>query len=186
MEVIGAFAADKMAWAGGLSPAQLCAVTAAVLILCRLAWRDLCEMILPDTLTMAFALLGFLVASGCPFAGMDPASALMGTALGGGFMLVIRLRMGSKLGREALGLGDVKLVAAAGTWFGPLGVPVYLLLAVALGLGTFALIGTLRARAGLDPVRVVPFGPALCLAAVILVCAQAAGAAPASAIFALL
>ena len=65
-------------------------------------------------------------------------------------------------GREGLGQGDAKLLAAAGAWLGWEALPAVLLLAALVGL---ALAGALALRrGGLDPGAPLPFGPCLALA----------------------
>jgi leader peptidase (prepilin peptidase)/N-methyltransferase len=65
-------------------------------------------------------------------------------------------------GREGMGAGDAKLLAAAGAWLGLTPLPLVVLLAALLGLataGVLALFGrTVRATTAL------PFGPCLALA----------------------
>ena len=91
--------------------------------------------------------------------GMPLANAAAGAAAGylvlaGTAYLYRRLR-----GREGLGLGDAKLLAAAGAWLGLASLPWVVLGAALLGL----VLAVLRAR----PLRAetaVPFGPPLALA----------------------
>lgn len=73
--------------------------------------------------------------------------------------LGVRWLVGRRLGREALGLGDVKLMAAAGLWLGPFGLPPFLVMS---GLTGIVQVLLLRARRR-DIGDGVPFGPALCL-----------------------
>jgi len=61
--------------------------------------------------------------------GASAAAALVGMATGGGVLLLVG-RLGSRaFGQDAMGLGDVKLLAAGGGFVGPGGVLVALLLA---------------------------------------------------------
>ncbi len=73
-------------------------------------------------------------------------------------------------GRDGLGLGDAKLLAAAGAWLGVESLPWLLLIAALLGLA-MALVraGPLRAETA------VPFGPPLALSFWGLFVAQMAG-----------
>ena len=64
-------------------------------------------------------------------------------------------------GRDGLGLGDAKLLAAAGAWLGMEGVPTTLLIASLSGLGA-ALLGRLAGRPISADTR-LPFGPFLAL-----------------------
>lgn len=63
-------------------------------------------------------------------------------------------------GRDGLGLGDAKLIAAAGAWLGPHALPDALLIACAVG-ALWALAASLRH--GFDAGRPIPFGPAIAL-----------------------
>lgn len=109
--------------------------------------------------------------------------ALAGMALGGGILLAVGWLGERMFGREAMGLGDVKLLAAAGGFIGPGGVVVTLLVAsiVAAVAGVIniarflALLGArdrargrrraFRARLKTAHMvgRYVPFGPYLAL-----------------------
>ena len=115
--------------------------------------------------------------------GASVAGALAGMAAGGGVLLLVG-RLGSRaFGQDAMGLGDVKLLAAGGGFLGPGGVMVALLLASVtasvIGLGNllrfFCLVrsrdrdrarkqGSGRAwRVARIAGRYLPFGPHLAL-----------------------
>jgi leader peptidase (prepilin peptidase)/N-methyltransferase len=65
-------------------------------------------------------------------------------------------------GREALGLGDVKLIAALALWFGPVGIWSVLLIASAGGIA----VGLMRLAMHSEE-RHIPFGPFLSFAALV-------------------
>ena len=93
------------------------------LILLALAAIDLRTGYLPDRLQMALAGAGLIVlAVGSPI-GLSWQMALAGAALNGGIFWGLRWLVTRLKGREAMGLGDVKLVAAGGLWVGPLALP---------------------------------------------------------------
>lgn len=93
------------------------------LILLALAAIDLRTGYLPDPLQMALAGVGLIVlAIGSPI-GLSWQMALAGAALNGGIFWGLRWLVTRLKGREAMGLGDVKLVAAGGLWVGPLALP---------------------------------------------------------------
>jgi leader peptidase (prepilin peptidase)/N-methyltransferase len=71
---------------------------------------------------------------------------------------------------QGLGLGDVKLLAAAGTWIGIAGTPILLLIAT---LAALAAAGSLQ-LAGRDMTRQssLPFGPFLALGLMLTVISQ--------------
>jgi leader peptidase (prepilin peptidase)/N-methyltransferase len=134
-----------------------------------LALVDLDWRYLPDGGQVILALLG-LTAVGAD--GLDPVQGLTGMALYGGLALAVRLAVGRWRGREALGLGDVKLMAGAGLWLGPAYLSPFLLLSGLLGLGFAWRAG--REGAG-DGTGEIPFGPALAAALLILVLLSRSG-----------
>jgi len=93
----------------------------AVLTICLtwLAVVDLRTGYLPDPLQIALAVGGMGVAViGSPI-GITWQAALMGAAVNGGVFWALRWLVSRLKGREAMGFGDVKLVAAGGLWLGP-------------------------------------------------------------------
>lgn len=64
--------------------------------------------------------------------------------------------------REGIGLGDGKLLAAAGAWLGLGALPTVLLLACLIALIQALLVSVGTGR--MDPARRLPFGPALAMA----------------------
>lgn len=133
-------------------------------VLLALARIDLATGLLPDRLTAPLALAGLAVAW---FASpQDPTAALAGAIFGmaAGFAslaavawLYRRLR-----GRDGMGLGDAKLLGAAGAWIGAAALPLTVCVAA-----TGALVAVLAARRfgwRLERDGAVPFGPFLCLA----------------------
>lgn len=124
-----------------------------------LASVDLRAGLLPDALTLPLIPAGLLVIYFAAPARL--ADHAIGAAAGFAVFATIgwiylRLR-----GRHGLGLGDAKLLAAAGAWTGWQGLPGVVLWASAAAL-LYALIRAVRAGR-LDPARPIPFGPALAL-----------------------
>lgn len=133
---------------------------------CALGWTllalaviDARRMILPDALTLPLIALGLAVA-----AWLDP-SRLMGHAIGAtaGFLVFWLIATLYRLlrRREGLGLGDAKLLAAAGAWVSWEGLP-GVVLAASLSALVFFLVAAFLGPAP-DPSRRLPFGPFLCL-----------------------
>jgi len=133
-------------------------LTALATALVILTVTDLEHRLIPNAVNAAVALLGIgwiaLRHGGGPDAWI---AGGLGLLLLGGLALLLRWLFGRLLRRESLGLGDVKLMAAAGLWLGPFGVAPFLLLS---GLGGIALALAWRLATGR---RSFPFGP--CLAA---------------------
>jgi leader peptidase (prepilin peptidase)/N-methyltransferase len=128
--------------------------------LLTLAWIDWHTFRLPDALTLP------LLGVGLTAAWMDSPGALYSGVIGAlaGYTVLVIVGIGYRLarGRDGLGLGDAKLLAAGGAWLGWAALPWVLLLAAVLGL-SLALLH--RAR-GLRLTRetALPFGPPLTFA----------------------
>ena len=92
-------------------------------------------------------------------------TGLVGLTVAGGLIWATRLGASWALGREAMGFGDVTLMAMAGAWLGWQACLLACLLAVFLGLahGLSQLLRHAESE--------LPFGPSLCLGLVIVVVA---------------
>lgn len=112
---------------------------------------------LPDALTLSLLALGLWLGQGVL------ADRLIGAAAGGGVFLLLAWGYQALRGREGLGLGDVKLIAALGAWLGWQMLPPLILVAAIIGL----LWAGGRALAGGDisPRTQLPFGTCLGIAA---------------------
>ena len=129
-------------------------------LLLALAVIDQRHMILPDALTMPLAALGIVVAVLLPAA--DPLDHVLGAVGGFAAFWLVALAYRATRGREGLGAGDAKLLAAAGAWVSWSGLPGVVLLGAVLALVTvLALRVAGRRQATAKP---IPFGPYLCLA----------------------
>jgi len=125
---------------------------AMVLVLAALI--DLREMILPDWLTLPLIPLGWTMAwQGAP----DLSERLIGSAAGFAAFASIAALYRRLRGRDGLGLGDAKLLAAAGAWVGWRDLPSVVL----LGAVT-ALCWAVATRRDLG--QPLPFGPFLAVA----------------------
>ena len=123
-----------------------------------LAWLALVDVerfLLPDVLTLPLLMAGLGLATAQAGAGLihHAAGAAAGFALIWGVDAVHRLRTG----RPGIGLGDAKLLAAAGAWLGWMDLPGVLV--VASGAGLAWTVG-LRLASRTAP-RHIPFGPFL-------------------------
>ena len=107
------------------------------------------------------ALLGAWLVGGDRFRSLE--SALVGMAVSGGIVWATRAGASRALGREAMGLGDVTLMAMVGAWLGWQACVLTFFLATFIGL-THGLFQLLRHRES-----ELPFGPSLCLAAALVV-----------------
>jgi leader peptidase (prepilin peptidase)/N-methyltransferase len=86
---------------------------------------------------------------------------LLGMFVGGGIFLLITLIGGLIAGKEAMGLGDVKLMGALGLYFGIVNITIISVLAFLIGAIVSILI--IIARKNRDD-GYIPFGPFIVLA----------------------
>jgi leader peptidase (prepilin peptidase)/N-methyltransferase len=154
---IGALAAFLLAVAlGGPWPEVIGkAVMGAVLV--ALVVVDLRRQLLPDGLVLPLLPLGLALA----WITGDSGAAAAGAVFGGGLLWAVRAAYLRFRGIEALGLGDVKLMAAGGAWVGLAGIGPALLVAA---LATLAAVGIARLSGrSFDLATRIPFGPGLAL-----------------------
>jgi leader peptidase (prepilin peptidase)/N-methyltransferase len=147
-----------VAWRFGVGvPAMLAlAYTWCLLALTAIDWRTL---YLPDSLTLPLLWLGLIASLGGHFT--TPADAIIGAVAG--YLTLWAVYHGFRLvtGKEGMGYGDFKLLAAIGAWLGWQALPQVILLASAVG----AILGialTVGGRLGRD--IPMPFGPFLAAA----------------------
>jgi leader peptidase (prepilin peptidase)/N-methyltransferase len=137
------------------------------IVSCGLGWAmlaiahiDARRYTIPDVLSLPAIPLG-LLASGYLLAPWNESLAdldhVIGAAVGGAGFWLIREIYGRLRGREGLGLGDVKLAAAAGAWTGWQDLPNVVLLAAAAALG-FALVHATVRRRSLAGAERIAFG----------------------------
>jgi leader peptidase (prepilin peptidase)/N-methyltransferase len=89
---------------------------ALVLGLTAAAFIDLEHMYLPDSITIGGAILGVATSS---FRGLSFLESLLGAAAGFGIVWIPFVVLYSKIrGKVGMGMGDAKLLALAGAWFG--------------------------------------------------------------------
>ena len=128
--------------------------------LLALGWIDIRRWLLPDVLTLPLVVTGLAVA-----VAFDPeqlTERALGAALGYLGLRAVALAYRALRGREGLGHGDAKLLAASGAWVGAMALP-----QVVLGAAVSALIAAAGLRfAGvkLSAGSALPFGPFLALA----------------------
>lgn len=153
--------------AGVLFPAGplLLAVLLFSWIVLALGVIDAQHQLLPDALTLLLLWLGLLVT----LAGWKPGVDLHDSVAGAiaGYLVLALLAYGYRLcrGKEALGMGDAKLLAACGAWLGWQPLPHVLLIASLSGI-FWALLTRVFYRRPLQ--KPLPFGPFLAAAAWLL------------------
>lgn len=128
--------------------------------LLTLAWIDLRTMLLPDVLTLPLLAIGLLETA---FVMPD---ALVDHALGAAFaylsLTILAWSWRWFRGRDGLGMGDAKLLAAIGAWLGLSELPFALLLAACAGLAAAGAAAVMGKR--VTTATPIPFGPFLALA----------------------
>ncbi|HHQ4702660.1 TPA: prepilin peptidase [Aeromonas hydrophila] len=128
-------------------------------VLVALTFIDLDKMLLPDQLTLPLLWVGLLFNLSGGFAPL--ADAVIGAMAG--YLVLWSLYWAFKLltGKEGMGYGDFKLLAALGAWLGWQALPIVLLLSSLVG--AFIGIGLILLR-NHHQNKPIPFGPYLAIA----------------------
>ena len=125
-------------------------------VLVALAFIDLDTQLLPDDLTLPLLWLGLLFNLGGTY--VPIADAVAGAMAGYGILWLVYWAFRLATGKEGMGYGDFKLLAALGAWFGWQALPAIILLASAVGATVgVAMIVFARHRREVP----IPFGPYL-------------------------
>lgn len=125
-----------------------------------LALVDLQIKLLPDALTLPLLWLGLAIQLLPETRTVGLEMAVIGAIAG--YLPLWLLAQAYRLlrGRDGLGMGDLKLLAAMGAWSGPFVLPQVILLAALLAIAVFVLERVLRrSNGGIHEER--PFGPAI-------------------------
>ncbi len=162
-------------WFQALQPGSALAATvvegAFFGLLLALALIDLDLRILPDSLTLPGILAGLIGSAIHPWmhrrafeatgfaVGDAVLDGILGAAAGAGLLWGISWAAEKIWKREAMGLGDVKLLAMIGAWLGLLGMLYAMLVAVMAGAAIGIVVWLVRRD------RFLPFGPFLALGA---------------------
>ncbi|GGB36972.1 type 4 prepilin-like proteins leader peptide-processing enzyme [Oceanisphaera marina] len=145
-------------WRFGASPQLLAALIFSWALLC-MTMIDIDHLLLPDNLTLPLLWLGLLLNIDTLFVSLQ--DAVLGAAIGYGVLWSLYWVFKLATGKEGMGYGDFKLLAALGAWFGWQAVlPILLLSSVAGSILGLSLMASKR----LSAERALPFGPALALA----------------------
>lgn len=154
------FAFCAWRWGFGITAASWSCFLAALLALALIDWDT---TYLPDSITLPLLWGGLLAA----WAGITPVStedAVAGAAAGYGFLWAIFWGFKLITGKEGMGYGDFKLLAALGAWLGWQSLIPIILIASVIG----TIVGlVLKVRAQLREGGYVPFGPFLAGAGVV-------------------
>lgn len=153
---LGLFALWRFGWSW-----EMAAALALFFPLLALAVIDAETGYLPDALTLPLLVVGLAVSA----IGIGPSllDAVLGAGIGGLGMGLLAFSYRKLRGREGLGGGDVKLVAAGGAWCGAAALPFILLAGSLLGL-VFAAAAMAAGRKDGGMQAEIRFGPFLAAA----------------------
>ena len=133
-------------------------------VLLALALIDADTMLLPDGLTLPLMWAGLLLSS-LNWIDLRLFDSVWGAAAGYGVLWMVQTVFAWITGKQGMGEGDFKLLAALGAWLGWMSLPVLVLLASVGGV-IAALV--LRSAGRLQSGEPLPFGPFLAIAGALL------------------
>lgn len=122
-------------------------------------------LIIPNRLNLVMFEIGLLIAFAYGWSNIAiTIDMLLGMLAGGGIFLLITLIGGAIYGKEAMGLGDVKLMGALGLYFGLTNIVIISLLSFLIGaiLSVFLLVTKIKKSD-----EYIPFGPFIVIASII-------------------
>jgi leader peptidase (prepilin peptidase)/N-methyltransferase len=161
VEALSGALAGYIAWRYGLSAAMLGALLFAWALI-ALTFIDLDTFYLPDSITLPLIWAGLLFNVGGTFT--DLRSAVIGAAVGYLALWAVFWAFKFATGKEGMGYGDFKLLAAIGAWLGwkmlPLTILASSLVGAVIGIGLIAFAKHAREKP-------IPFGPYLAVAGLI-------------------
>ncbi|NMM36518.1 MAG: prepilin peptidase [Glaciimonas sp.] len=161
VELLTAALSALLIWRFGAGVAGLATLLFAYLLI-AMTFIDADTQLLPDDLTLTLLWAGLLVNLNGTFATLP--DAVLGAAAGYLILWAIYWLFKLATGKEGMGYGDFKLLAALGAWLGWGMLPVIILLSSVVGatVGIFLIVFSKRGRD--NP---IPFGPYLAAAGMI-------------------
>lgn len=135
----------------------------ALFSLAVLTYIDLKIRLLPNTYVLAFAIFGlaFHLSTGLRFT--SPIDMALGVLVGGGLLYSVRFFSNRLYQQDTLGLGDVKLMMAAGIWLGGHDILSAIIIGAGAGIVHGLIIALIEWRKTKKPVRMshlaLPAGP---------------------------
>ncbi|MDR2032114.1 MAG: A24 family peptidase [Azoarcus sp.] len=161
VETLSAALSGYAAWRFGFTLATLGALL-FLWVSIALAFIDFDTQLLPDDLTQPLLWLGLLFNLNSTYVSL--ADAVIGAMAGYLFLWSIYWLFKLVTGKEGMGYGDFKLLAAIGAWLGWQILPLTILLASLAGA---VIAGGLIALTGRERSAPIPFGPYLVVAGLI-------------------
>ncbi len=153
VELLTAVASAVVVWRFGATP-HAAAGLALGFVLIALAGIDARTQLLPDSLTLPLLWLGLLLSLAALF--VSPAQAIVGAAVGYLSLWSVYWLFKLATGKEGMGHGDFKLLAALGAWMGPAALLPIILISSLIGALVGGAVLSLR---GQDRATPIPFGP---------------------------
>jgi leader peptidase (prepilin peptidase) / N-methyltransferase len=126
-------------------------------VLIALTFIDFDTQLLPDRYTLPLAALGLIVNSYALYT--TPTQAIWGYVIGFLCLWIVYYLFKLVTGKEGMGYGDFKLLAALGAWMGPLILPLIVLLSSVVG----AIIGIILLKVRQEN-QAFAFGPYIAIA----------------------
>jgi len=161
VEAVSGALAGYVAWRYGLSSALFGALIFTWAMI-ALTFIDLDTFYLPDSITLPLLWAGLLFNTGATF--IDLSSAVIGAVAGYLALWSVFWAFKFATGKEGMGYGDFKLLAAIGAWLGWKMLPLVILLSSVVGavVGIALIVFAKHARE-----KPIPFGPYLAVAGLI-------------------
>ncbi len=158
IEIFTAILTLACAWRFGISMDAAFAILLSWALI-ALAFIDLDEQYLPDSITLPFLWLGLLLNTQNLFTDLE--SAVIGAIAGYLILWSVYMLFKKVTGKEGMGFGDFKLLAMLGAWLGWQMLPAIILLSSIVGaIIGILLIASNRHQRGIP----IPFGPFLAAA----------------------
>jgi leader peptidase (prepilin peptidase)/N-methyltransferase len=158
VELATALLSAWVGWTFGFGPAGFIAIF-VTWVLIALTFIDVDKMLLPDELTLPLVWVGLLTSLWSVF--VTPQDAIIGAAAGYLSLWSVYWLFKLVTGKEGMGYGDFKLLAALGAFVGWQGLPMIIILSSLVGAVVgVSLILLKRNESG----QAIPFGPYLAVA----------------------
>jgi len=158
VELLTAVVSAVVVWRFGLGFEALAALVMSWMLI-AMSGIDAWTKLLPDDLTLSLLWLGLLLSLVPLF--VSPQQAILGAACGYGVLWSVFHLFKLLTGKEGMGFGDFKLLAALGAWLGPGQLPLVIILSALLGIIVGGLWLALKRNGKSEP---IPFGPFLAAA----------------------
>ena len=165
VELLTAALSAVVAWRFGLGPEAVVGI-GITWTLVAISVIDIDHQIIPDSIVLPLLWAGLIASLFSPVSGaqtlfIDPASSIVGAAVGYLSLWSVYHAFRLVTGKEGMGHGDFKLLGAFGAWLGWDMLPLIILLSAVVG----AVVGIgLIALRGHDRNIPIPFGPYLAAA----------------------